>query len=150
VDEAFRDLPASTEQIIHPERYPNDAPTPVDVPDLSAALGEEWEDLDVMGIGEAWLQVALGLRLDGSDAGSATAGWDGGTYRAWYDGSATAVVLSTAWDSPNDAREFAAAMADWIDQGDEHATVLESDGTGVTTLFATDEATLETLHAAAA
>jgi hypothetical protein len=113
-------------------------------------LGEEWEDLDVMAIGEAWLQIALGLRLDGSDAGSATAGWDGGTYRAWSDGSETAVVLSTAWDSPNDAREFAAAMTDWIDQGDEHATVLESDGTVVTTLFATDAATLETLHAAAA
>ena len=150
VDEAFVDLPTSTEQIIHPERYPNDAPTPVDVPDLSAALGEEWEDLDVMAIGEAWLQIALGLRLDGSDAGSATAGWDGGTYRAWSDGSETAVVLSTAWDSPNDAREFAAAMTDWIDQGDEHATVLESDGTVVTSLFATDAATLETLQAAAA
>ena len=150
VDEAFRDLPASTEQIIHPERYPNDAPTPVDVPDLSAALGEGWEDLDVMAIGEAWLQIALGLRLDGADAGAAAAGWDGGTYRAWSDGSETAVVLSTAWDSPNDAREFAAAMTDWIDQGDEHATVLESDGTVVTALFATDAATLETLHAAAA
>ena len=60
------------------------------------------------------------------------------------------MVLSTAWDSPNDAREFAAAMTDWIDQGDEHATVLEPDGTVVTVLFATDAATLETLHAAAA
>ena len=39
VDEAFVDLPTSTEQIIHPERYPNDVPTPVDVPDLSAELG---------------------------------------------------------------------------------------------------------------
>ena len=28
VDGAFEDLPTSTEQIIHPERYPNDAPTP--------------------------------------------------------------------------------------------------------------------------
>jgi hypothetical protein len=96
------------------------------------------------------LQIALGLRLDGSDAGSATAGWDGGTYRAWSDGSETAVVLSTVWDSPNDAREFATAMTDWIDQGDEHANVLESDGTVVTALFATDAATLETLEAAAA
>jgi hypothetical protein len=41
-------------------------------------------------------------------------------------------------------------MTDWIDQGDEHATVLESDGTMVTALFATDAATLETLHVAAA
>jgi hypothetical protein len=150
VDEAFLDLPTSTEQIIHPERYPNDAPTPVDVPDLSAELGDGWEDLDVMAIGEAWLQIALGLRLDGSDAGPAAAGWDGGTYRAWSDGSETAVVLSSAWDAPNDAREFAAAMNDWIYQGDEHATVLEPDGTVVTVLFATDAATLGTLEAATA
>lgn len=148
VDEAFLDLPTSTEQIIHPERYPNDAPTPVDVPDLSAELGRGWEDLDVMAIGEAWLQIALGLRLDGSDAGAAAAGWDGGTYRAWSDGSETAVVLSSAWDSPGDPQEFATAMNDWIDQGDEHATVLEPDGTVVTVLFASDAETLETLEAA--
>jgi hypothetical protein len=58
------------------------------------------------------------------------------------------VVLSTAWDGPNDAQEFATAMNEWIDQGDEHATVLEPDGTMVTVLFATDAATLGTLEAA--
>jgi hypothetical protein len=41
-------------------------------------------------------------------------------------------------------------MNDWIDQGDEHATVLEPDGTVVTVLFATDAATLGTLEAATA
>jgi hypothetical protein len=60
------------------------------------------------------------------------------------------LVLSNAWDSPNDAREYAAAMTDWIDQGDEYATVLEPDGTVVTVLFATDGATLGTLEAATA
>jgi hypothetical protein len=148
VDEAFQELPASTEQIIHPERYPNDAPTPVDVPDLSDALGEGWKDLDVMAVGEAWLQVALGLRLDGSDAGAAAAGWDGGTYRAWSDGMNAAVVLSTVWDSSGDAQGFTDAMTDWIDDGDEHATVLGPDGSWVTVLFATDAATLQTLEAA--
>src|SRR3990172_6807991 len=63
IDQALAGPPISTEQIIHPERYPNDAPTPMDVPDLSAALGEGWEDLDVITIGGSWLQVALGLRL---------------------------------------------------------------------------------------
>ncbi len=150
VNQAFRDLPVSTEQIIHPERYPNDAPTSVDVPDLSAALGPGWGDLDVMTIGEEWLQTALGLRLDGSEASAAAAGWDGGTYRAWSDGTHTAVVLSTVWDSEKDAEEFATSMADWIDQGDRAATVLEPVGGTVTVLFATDTATLQTLEAATA
>ena len=150
VDEAFVDLPTSTEQIIHPERYPNDAPTPVDVPDLSRELGPGWEDLDVMSIGEAWLQIALGLRLDGSQADAAAAGWDGGTYRAWSNGTDTAVELSTAWDSARDAEEFAASMTEWIDQGDGPATVLEPEGNAVTVLFASDPTTLEVLQSAAA
>jgi hypothetical protein len=150
VDEAFADLPTSTEQIIHPERYPNDAPTPVDVPDLSAELGDGWEDLDVMQIGEAWLQIALGLRLDSSEAGAAAAGWDGGTYRAWSDGTDAAVVLSTVWDDPREAEEFAASMTEWIDAGDGAAIVLGPEGEAVTVLFATDEATLGALESAAA
>jgi hypothetical protein len=148
VDEAFVDLPTSTEQIIHPERYPNDAPTPVDVPDLSEELGPGWQDLDVMSIGEAWLQIALGLRLDGSQAGAAAAGWDGGTYRAWSNGTDTAVELSTVWDTAHDAEEFAASMGEWIEQGDGSATVLDPEGKAVTVLFASDAATLGMLETA--
>jgi hypothetical protein len=146
VDAAFEDLPVSTEQIIHPERYPNDVPTPVDIPDLSDQLGDRWMDLDVMTIGEAWLSLALGLRLDASDAQEATAGWDGGIYRAWSDGDDVAVVLSTVWDSEADAEEFASAMQDWIDAGDEPGVVLEPDDTAVTVLFATAATTLDTLE----
>jgi acyl carrier protein len=68
VDDAFRDMPVSTEQILHPERYPNDAPTPVDVEDLTPALGTAWEDLDVQEVGEGWLLLALELRLDDAAA----------------------------------------------------------------------------------
>jgi hypothetical protein len=150
VDAAFEDLPVSTEQIIHPERYPNDAPTPVDVEDLAGDLGDGWEDLDVMTIGEAWLALALGLRIDASEAEQATAGWDGGIYRGWSDGEDAAVVLSTAWDGEGDAEEFAAAMQRWIGAGDDPGRVLEPDGTSVTVLFATDEGTLDRLEGATA
>ncbi|HJS26166.1 MAG TPA: hypothetical protein VJ913_03460 [Actinomycetota bacterium] len=147
VDGAFEQPPVSTEQIIHPERYPNDAPTPIDVEDLSAALGEGWDDLDVMTIGEAWLALALGLRLDPSVAAEATAGWDGGVYRAWSDGEEVALVLSTAWDSVPDAEEFASAMQDWIDAGDDPGRVLEPDGARVTVVFSSDDGTLDRLEA---
>ncbi len=110
VDEALTTFPVSTEQILHPERWPNDVPQPVDVPDLGPALGDGWHDLDVMTVGEAWLQLMLALRLDADDAARAAAGWDGGIYRAWTDGTRTAVVLRTVWDSTEDAQEFADAM----------------------------------------
>ena len=149
IDEAFLDPPVSTEQVIHPERYPNDAPTPVDVPDLSEALGEGWEDLDVMAIGESWLRIALGLRLDGTQASDAAAGWDGGTYRAWTDGEDAAVVLATVWDSEADASQFATAMTSWLEAGDDVGIVVGPDGTSVEVLFASDTETLQTLQTAA-
>jgi hypothetical protein len=115
VNETLRHLPVSTEQVIHPERYPNDVPTPLDIPDLAPKVGRGWTDLDVMTVGEEWLQLMLGLRLEGRELAVATPGWDGGIYRAWSRGGQTVVVLATAWDSPADADEFAAAMRDYLD-----------------------------------
>lgn len=151
IDDAFRDLPVSTEQILHPERYPNDVPAPVDVPDLGPALGRGWEDLDVQEVGEAWLSLALDLRMDSSDAADAAAGWDGGLYRAWTDGRDVAVLLSTVWDSPEDAEAFAGAMTSWIAASPEGQAgeVLPVEGNAARALFATDAPTLEALRAAA-
>jgi hypothetical protein len=140
----------STEQIIHPERYPNDVPVPVDVPDLAPELGPGWEDLDVQPVGEMWLRVALGLRLDGDVASSAAAGWDGGLYRAWSDGEEVAVVLATAWDTEADAAEFADAMTGWVAAGDGAGAVLPAEGAEVRVLFASDATTLSLLDDAAA
>lgn len=150
VDAAFSALPVSTEQILHPERYPNDVPVPVDVPDVADALGPGWKDLDVQGVGEAWLDLALRLRLDESAAADAAAGWDGGIYRAWSRGDAVAVVLATAWDSTDDAEAFASAMQRWLDEGDGTATVLPADGQAVRVLFASDRETLASLEPAVA
>ncbi len=150
VDAAFRDPPVSTEQVIHPERYPNDVPTPVDVSDLADALGPGWDDLDVQGVGEMWLDQALRLRLGDAEAAEAADGWDGGIYRAWSDDQRVAVVLATVWDSEADAQEFAAAAERWIDGSGQSATVLPVEGSGVRILFASDAETLATLEAAAA
>jgi hypothetical protein len=139
IDRAFERFPVSTEQIIHPERYPSDRPVPVDIPDITGALGPKWGDLDAMTIGEEWLRAMLELRLDGDTAAAAAAGWDGGGYRSFTDGKDVVVVLRTAWDTPEDAAAFADALASW---GATDAVVpkLERDGTDVTAVFATDTA----------
>lgn len=144
VNRALTTFPVSTEQIIHPERWPNDVPQPVDITDLGPALGTGWRDLDVMTIGELWLQQMLALRLDQGEADRAAAGWDGGIYRAWTDGSRTAIVLRTVWDTPGDAQELADAMRAWVSGGT--ATVLDPVGTQVDVLFASDAATLTALE----
>jgi len=147
VNTTIQDLPVSTEQVIHPEKYPSDVPIPVDVPELGPALGAGWRDIDVMQVGEEWLSAMLGLRLDAGTAADAAAGWGGGIYRAWSDPNGhVAVVLRTAWDTPGDATQFAAAMRRWI--GDGRAFVNADDATHVTVGFATDASTLDALHAA--
>ena len=123
VDVALRRFPTTTEQVLHPERYPADRPSPVDVPDVAADLGPAWGDLDVMQIGEAWLASMLELRLDASTAGAAAAGWDGGLYRAFTDGSDAAVVVSTAWDTTADADAFEQAVREWFGANGERVVL---------------------------
>ncbi len=149
VDRAIQHLPTSTEQVIHPERYPNDQPQTLNIPDLGAELGHEWHDLDVEQVGEEWLSALLALRSDQATASSAAAGWDGGLARSWTDGAHTAVELSTVWDTARDAEEFEAAMRSWIEAGASRAASVEpvvGDSVGV--LFASDAPTLERLSAA--
>ena len=146
VNRALTTFPVSTEQIIHPERWPSDTPQPVDIPDLGPLLGDGWKDLDVMTVGEVWLQLMLQLRLDSGVASGAATGWDGGIYRAWTDGSHTAVDLRTVWDTPGDAQEFADAMNRWIENGT--AFVHDPVGARVDVGFASDGATLDTLRSA--
>jgi DNA-directed RNA polymerase specialized sigma24 family protein len=76
----------------------------------------------------------------------ASTGWDGGIYRAWTDGSHTAVVLRTVWDTPDDAQEFADAMKKWIGNGT--AFVHDPVGARVDVGFASDCATLGVLESA--
>jgi hypothetical protein len=151
IDRAMANFPVSTEQVIHPERYPNDAPTPVNVGDLGPKLGPGWTDLDVMGVGEAFLSLMLGLRLPQSTSDAAAAGWDGGIYRAWSDGDHVAMVLSTVWDTPRDATEFASAARQWLGSREgRSASILPVEGQRVRVLFASNPGTLTSLEAAAA
>ena len=149
IDRALRSFPVSTEQILHPDRYPSDVPQPLDIADLSAGLGAGWKDLDVMQVGEEFLREMLRLRLDGEEADAAAAGWDGGLYRAWSDGTHTAVVLSTVWDTPDDASAFAQASRDWLDAGDTSGDMVGPNGNRVSLVFSDDPAALEILRAGA-
>lgn len=148
VDRALTTFPVSTEQVIHPERYPSDVPTPVDIGDLSAALGPAWGDLDVMEVGEEFLHAMLALRLEEDQASAAAAGWDGGVYRAWTDGADAAVLLRTIWDSEADASEFEDAIARWLD-ADEGSGWVSATGTAVDVGLATSEAAAARLASAA-
>ncbi|MDQ3880708.1 MAG: hypothetical protein M3295_06525 [Chloroflexota bacterium] len=110
VDAAFGDPPESTEQIVHPNDYFDDEqPVDVSLPDLAAALGEDWEQVESTPIGEAFLTTTLDdIGADRGSAEAAAAGW-GGDHLVVAAGPDDAFALAwrLAWDTPADAAEFA-------------------------------------------
>ena len=114
INAAYRDLPMSTEQILHPERYPDDLPVEVEIPDLLTVLGEQWRELDtgVMGEWYTYLILAHGrdpaARLDTIEAEIASEGWGGDYYLILYNEQDDTVILvmHTNWERGNDASQF--------------------------------------------
>jgi hypothetical protein len=103
IDEAYRSLPQSTEQILHPEKFRGNPDRPMSI-DLGALKpGAEWKELGRNVLGE--MQMAVMLRKNGG--ASAAAGWDGDRY-AIFEGpkNRLGLVWLTTWDSEDDAREF--------------------------------------------
>jgi hypothetical protein len=148
VDRALETFPTTTEQILHPSKYPDDVAEPVDVPDFAPTFGPRWRDHDVMVVGELWLKALLNLRLDEPAAASAAAGWDGGIYRAWSDGDDIAVILSTVWDTPADAVEFSGDLSEWVSLGSTPGVVLGADGRRVHAGFGSSDSVMAAVSSA--
>lgn len=115
IDGLFRGLPRSTEQLLHPEKVDGgpspDAPTGVQLPDLSSHLGEGWSLLAANTLGELHLRT-LFETLDGREQAPAAAGWDGDRVQAYgKEGEAwAAIAWYLVFDGEGDAKEFAAAL----------------------------------------
>ena len=110
VSAAYKDLPQSTEQILHPEKYfAREAPVKVELPDITRSLGNGWKRLDYDVNGE-WSYYLLLDEFLKSPAASreAAAGWGGDRYAVYENAKTGAVVVAqqTVWDTPDDAREF--------------------------------------------
>jgi hypothetical protein len=120
VNRAYADLPRSTEQVLHPERYlaeEPDIPSDVFVPDLSGVLGTEWT-LDVRDtLGEFVAGVYLEQTLTEQMAWQAADGWDGDTFVTWgrEDGGRVR-VWRTIWDNTTEAAEFERALLTLVPQ----------------------------------
>lgn len=126
VDAAFESPPISTEQVIHPERYPDETPVVVRVEDRSSG---EWRRLDRTGVfGEATLfamlwsnQVIPSAHVRSDDrrwnySHPATDGWGGDRFVAYTNGTDYGYVFESVWDTERDAREFHEAYVDLLQE----------------------------------
>lgn len=119
VNAAYSNLPQTTEQVLHPERYASAEPAlAVTVAPLDDVLGEGWREVWNRTLGEFYLREMLRQSLDRAMASTAAAGWGGDQYRLYADDAAGTSVLAwqVAWDTPEDAAEFAAAFTSYAAQ----------------------------------
>ena len=106
--------PASTEQVIHPEKYRSgEGPLPVRA---GPSPGSGWKRSADGTVGE----FDTGELIRSSDsavrAARAAAGWGGGHYVMWQRGEEAALVLRWRWDTPRDAAEFVSALPRYIEE----------------------------------
>jgi PGF-CTERM protein len=139
VNEAYDNPPASSEQVMYPEKYPDETPREVSVTDRS---NEDWRVLDLgegsvnyAVFGEAGMaamfisptyddrspefitidELFTDRELDNLDYSLPPSdGWDGDKLFPYVtddsaDTNETGYVWKTAWDSPEEATEFAEA-----------------------------------------
>jgi hypothetical protein len=107
VDELFRRPPASSEQVLHPEKYfAGEQPRDV-VLDEQAFAAAGWHTSAATPLGEIGIRGLLLKALSAKDAARAAAGWGGDrAYLFERQGGAPLFVWQTVWDKPEDAQEF--------------------------------------------
>lgn len=116
VDQQFATPPDTTEQVLHPDKLASREPAvPVSFPaDLATRLGSGWTVPMEDTLGEFQLEILLrdAGGIAGDVSSTAAAGW-GGDRVALVEGpsGAVGVALDTAWDTANDAKEFASALS---------------------------------------
>ena len=107
VNAAYANLPISTEQILHPEKYlSGEAPLIVDYT-LSDTL-PDWTSLYDTTLGEFYLREHLRSGLNSLEARDAAAGWGGDRFQLLINPETGDQVwtLTALWDTVDDANEF--------------------------------------------
>jgi len=132
IDAALEDPPLSTEQILHPEKYigpERDEPTEVRNPDVINDLGDGWEVLDSDALGEWDLRMMLTENgIDPTTAATAAEGWGGSWYDIFESESGALALLTTRWDTEQDATEFGKALLDSFQADAQFGAIWSEDG----------------------
>ncbi|RIK15687.1 MAG: hypothetical protein DCC51_14385 [Anaerolineae bacterium] len=116
IDAAWANPPASTEHILHPDRYrAGDLPQIVALAPLTDTLGAGWTLLNENVLGEFYLREYLDQQLTTPVSARAAAGWGGDRYAVYWNETEEGLVMAMrlVWDSPEDAAEFARAYPDY-------------------------------------
>lgn len=110
VDEIYSDMPVSSEQIMHPEKYyiVRDKPMKVDFPDIAPSIGGGWTLLTEETLGEFDFYLMSKAFLDELSSKMLSEGWGGDRFRLYEEPASGKVIFISLskWDSEKDADEF--------------------------------------------
>jgi hypothetical protein len=137
VNKVYENLPVSTEQILHPQKYlDREKPIVMKVPDLGSVIGTDWVLVksDSMGEYMTYLLLAYGAdltsQISSDTAVTAAAGWGGDRYMVFTssDGGKQILAAEWSWDTDADAAQFFSAMKDYVDKRFRGETAVSSSG----------------------
>lgn len=116
IDRMYDDVPLSTEQVIHPEKYldtPRDLPERVTLAVPRSLTAAGWKVAYRGPAGELGWRIVLGPGMDAETAHRAAAGWDGDetVLLEQTPGGPTITLVGSVWDDETEAREAEAAFA---------------------------------------
>ena len=134
LDAVWRDLPKTTEQILHPDKYrANEFPKiPLKLPDLTTVLGDGWMVTAEDVLGEAGISLWLEASgVQNSAAAQAASGWGRDAYAVLTGpNGGSAMGLLIEWDEPNtDSVEFSSAFEQAMNTSPIFTKLLDEDVT---------------------
>ena len=127
----YSDIPRSTEQFMHPEKYlaQRDDPTIVEWQPPPMELSAPWKRIDTNVLGELSLYLVLNRFIERHKAVRASQGWDGDRLEVFeHPNGNLAFILRSLWDTEEDAREFAAAYSDVVQKKYPGAQLVNAGG----------------------
>jgi hypothetical protein len=107
LDEVFRRPPASSEQVLHPEKYlAGEAPREIEA-NAEGFADEGWRLTATTPLGEVGVRGLLMAGVQAEEAKRAAAGWGGDrSFVFEREGHAPLFVWKSVWDTSRDAQEF--------------------------------------------
>ncbi len=129
---AWTNLPKSTEQIIHPDRFlADDFPQEVELPEFD--FGSAWVLADEDVLGEAMLRQYLGQQLNADQVETAATGWGGDRYAVYHStepefDDELIMVLRIVWDTEEDSIEFAALYPNYASRLLDAESIIQENG----------------------
>ncbi len=113
VDSLFTNLPKTTEQILHPQKYiDGEGPKVVDLKPVQDALGPGWREMGSSTLGEfTWQNILLLGVSDLRSAQNGADGWGGDRWNLYgRDDGGRLMEIGVSWDSVDQAKKFWSAF----------------------------------------